>query len=142
MKKAFAITFAAALLIAALMTGCAKDQPPDDGTPSPEPLNGVFVGEYGKLTFNGDGNSIELNVNEKFARLSGIPEGESDGTYVFLFHNESWRRDMAEYFRVTINNKKYIFNNSFGKTDTDTIAFYSPSDSSKEFVFEKQGVKE
>ncbi len=142
MKKAFAITFAAALLIAALMTGCAKDRPPDDGTPSPEPLNGVFSGEYGELTFNGDGKSIELNVSGEFARLSGMTGGESAGTYVFLFHNESWRRDMAEYFRVTIDDKKYSFNNSVGKTDSDTLVFYLPSDSSKEFVFEKQGVKE
>ncbi len=140
MKKVF-MMICAAVLLAALLTGCGNDRPPDDDTSSPEPLNGVFSGEYGELTFNGDGKSIELNVNGEFSRLSGMPGGKSAGTYVFLFHNESLRRDKAEYFRVTIDDKKYSFNNSVGKTDSDTLVFYLPSDSSKEFVFEKQQTK-
>ena len=140
LKKLFDTLFAAVLL-AAVLTGCGKEQPPDDGSPSPEPLNGVFSGEYGELKFNGDGKTIELNVTDEFAELNKLPGREGSGTYVFMFDNGSWRYDLAEDLRITLDGKDHWFNNCVGKTDSDTVAFYLPYDSSKEFVFEKQGTE-
>ncbi len=120
------------------MAACADDRPPDDSSPSPEAHSGTFVNkDYGSLTFNGDGKSLDLNLTDSMSEITGIPAGEQNGTYVFLFHNESWRYDKAEYFRITVQNKNYRFRNTIGMTSTDTIAFYADSNSDKPAVFIK-----
>lgn len=137
MKKLLTI-ITAAVIITAILSACAKDRPPDDGSPSPEAHNGTFISEdYGSLTFNGDGNSLTLKLTEKMSEITGIPSGKQNGSYVFLFHNESWRYDKAEYFRITVQNKNYRFRNTIGMTSTDTIAFYADSNSDKPAVFTK-----
>ena len=127
-----------AVLLSVLLAGCfSDDSPPDDGTPAPSKLNGVFSSEYGTLEFNGDGRSIKVQINEEFAKLSGLPAGKSEGTYVFLFHNEEYRYDKAEYFRIMIGDQSYQFNNGFGKTGENVIAF-STTDGNSQVVFEKR----
>ena len=116
---------AAALLLALLLAACgAKDRPPDDGTPEPPALSGVYVSGDSALTFNGDGQSVTLEVSDALAAASGLPAGRHEGTYVFLFHNGSWRRDKAESFRITVDGESYLFRNGLGLTDEDTVAAY------------------
>ena len=89
------------LLLSCGLAACGgDDRPPSDNTPDPPVLKGVYSGEQGSLTFNGDRRSIVLNISAELAAASGLPEGESEGSYVFLFHNEEWRYDKAESFRI------------------------------------------
>ena len=100
-----------------------NDLPPDDGTPEPPALNGVYSSEYGTLTFDGDGKTILLNLTDKFAKKSELPSGETGGIYVFLFHNGRWRYDKAETFCITIGDERYSFQNATHVTDQNTVAF-------------------
>lgn len=115
------------LLMTVFLAGCfSKDQPPDDGTPQPPAHNGVFSSEYGTMTFQGDGKTVTLELSEEFAGKSGLPAGKTECSYVFLFHNESYRYDKAEYFRIIIGEKNYQFNNEFGTTSESVISFRLP----------------
>ena len=116
---------AAVMLLALLLAACgARDRPPDDGTPEPPALSGVYVSGDSALTFNGDGQSVTLDISDALAEGSGLPAGRHEGTYVFLFHNGSWRRDKAESLRITIDGQAYLFRNGLGLTDEDTVAAY------------------
>lgn len=127
------------LLLAFTLAACGgKDRPPDDGTPAPPALNGVFKGKQGSLTFSGDGRSIVLDLSGELAEASGLPEGESRGTFVFLFRNEEWRYDKAESFRVMIGDKSWQFRNAPGQTNEKTVAVYL-KDGSEPTVFRKEG---
>ena len=53
-------------------------------TPEPPAHDGIFVSSYGKMSFNGDGRTVVLEVNEEFSRLSGIPAAKTEAEYVFL----------------------------------------------------------
>lgn len=78
------IALAAAGLIIYLRMGYHRNDPPDPGTPEPDPHKGTFSCEYGSMTFSGDGKSIEITVSADLAGLTGLPEGDSKGTYTFL----------------------------------------------------------
>ena len=124
MKKRI-LALALCALPALLFAACgAQDRPPDDGTPEPPALNGVYVSGDSALTFNGDGQSVTLDVSDALAEGSGLPAGRHEGSYVFLFHNGSWRRDKAESFRITVDGESYLFRNGLGITDADTVAAY------------------
>lgn len=134
MKKT-AITaylLAAVLLLSVLFVSCsASDLPPSDGTPQPAAHDGVFTSEYGSFTFNGDGRSIVIDISDNLSDMSGLPSGIHEGSYVFLFHNEEWRYDKAEYFRIIIGDKSYQFGNNIGLTDENTVSvfFYDGNES-------------
>lgn len=129
MKKLYLIL----LLCAALfLGGCVTDLPPDDGTPAPPPFSGTFVyfaeeknSDHDTFTFNGDGRTIWLDLSEELAAKIGLPSGKQTGTYVFLFHNEEYRYDKAEYFRINVGEERYQFSVPVGQTDRDTVAFYT-----------------
>ena len=128
-----------ALLLALCLAACGgSDSPPEDGTPAPPALNGVFRAEQGSLTFSGDGRSILLQLSGELAEASGLPEGESRGSYVFLFRNEEWRYDKAESFRVMIGEKTWQFRNAPGQTGEKAVAVYLTEDS-EPIVFRKEG---
>ena len=113
-------------VIALLLTACrGQDLPPDDGTPEPPALEGEFASEFGSLRFYGDGRKITIDITAAFAEMTGLPEGKSEGTYVFIFRNEEYRRDKAEYFRIMLGDKTYVFDNSPGATNGNSIAFYA-----------------
>lgn len=138
-KRTGSLAVLLALLLSMLLAACGgSDRPPDDGTPEPPVLKGVYSGEEGSLTFNGDGQSIILNISGELAAASGLPEGESRGTYVFLFRNEKWRYDKAETFRVTIGDKSWQFRNSLGQTDEKTVAAFM-TDGGEAVAFRKEG---
>lgn len=87
------------LLAAAMLClgACAfSNRPPDPGTPTPAAHDGVFAAGEDSFQFNGDGKSISWQFAQPFPPLPA----QGSGTYVFLFHNESWRYDAAEKLRI------------------------------------------
>ncbi len=133
------LAFLLALLLLLGLPACSgSDRPPDDGTPAPPALKGVFKGEQGSFTFSGDGRSVTLDISAGLAKASGLPEGESSGTCVFLFRNEEWRYDKAESFRILIGDKSWQFRNAPGQTNETTLAVYL-TDGSEPVLFRKEG---
>lgn len=119
-------------------TACVHiDKPPDDGSPWPENLNGVYLSDFGKLSFNGDGTSVTFELTEDFADLICMPSEQIDGTYVFLFGNKSWRYDKAESFRLDCNEASFSFQNDFTKTCFERIVLTIPGAASESIVFER-----
>ena len=94
MKKVLIIVLALIALLAVGFAGYAyyvnsqrvilDNYPYEPDTPAPAPHDGTFVCDYGKMIFNGDGESITITVNDNFSELIGLPAGEYTGTYVFL----------------------------------------------------------
>ena len=78
--------FLAVLLLCIGCFGCTKPDniPYEPDTPAPAPHEGAFTSEHGSLRFNGDGESITIQFDGELAALTGLPEGEHTGTYVFL----------------------------------------------------------
>lgn len=128
------------LFLVLLATGCGgKDNPPEADTPEPAPLQGTYTGDYGNLVFNGDGRTIVLNLTEEFAQATGLPAGESEGEFVFLFQHGEWRYDLAETMEITVDGTTVSLQNVHGSTDESQIVLLSPEeDSSQEIVFEKE----
>ncbi len=120
----------ACALFLLLLTACGHsgDRPPDDGSPLPENLTGVFVLGDSSLTFNGDGKSVTLDLDRALAERMGLPAGKSEGGYAFLFHNESWRYDLAEALRITVGSTSQRYTAVPGSTDGKTVSFCLPDD--------------
>ena len=135
MKKM--ICFALLLVLALGVASCGRDLPPDDGTPEPEPLTGTFTSEYGTMTFHGDGESVKFDFSPEFAEAAGLPVGEQNGSYVFLFQHKEWRYDKAERFRITAAEASCDFINVFTLTDENTIALQSPIHGEDTILFKK-----
>ena len=78
-------------LIMMILLCCSCTGPDDNGnypyepdTPAPDPHEGVFISDWGMMTFNGDGESITITVGPELAELFELPQGEYSGKYVFL----------------------------------------------------------
>ena len=125
------------LCLLTLFCACAWDVPPGGDTPAPDPHNGRFVCEYGSITFDGDGIYAECDFTEEFAALTGLPAGKSEASYVFLFRNEKWRWDKAEYFRLTVDGKSVQFPNAVGVTSPECIAFRTDDGKTVKFIKEE-----
>ena len=87
-RKRFICILLSVLLILAL-SACGGGPKPENlpyepDTPAPPPLNGVFRSEGGSMTFNGDGKTLLLDLEPDFARRTGLPEGHSEGEFVFI----------------------------------------------------------
>ena len=108
--------------------GAGRDRPPENGSPVPENLTGVFVLGDSSLTFNGDGKSVTLDLDRDLAERMGLPAGKSEGGYAFLFHNESWRYDLAEALRITVGDTSQRYTTVPGSTDGKTVSFCLPDD--------------
>ena len=135
-RKKFLIILLMCILL--FCTACgAKDTPPDSSLPEPDPHNGVFTSEYGTMTFNGDGESITFDFTSEFAESTGLPGGEQNGSYVFLFQHKQWRYDKAERFRIAVSDVSYDFINDFTVTDGNTIALQSPLNGEETILFMK-----
>ena len=84
MKKDVLI-LAALLLLFSCLCGCVHENKPyDPGTPEPAAHDGLFTSEHGSLRFHGDGKTVTIDFDEYLARLTGLPAGEAEGSYVFL----------------------------------------------------------
>ena len=136
-KKIFALYVL--LLAVFLLAACgAKDAPPGSSLPEPAPHDGVFTSEYGTMIFNGDGESITFDFTPELVEATGLPDGEQNGSYVFLFQHGQWRYDKAERFRVSASEASYDFINDFTVTDENTIALQSPINGEKTILFKKE----
>ncbi len=85
-RRALCCILLAAAILAALC-GCVgkPDNPPyEPDTSPPPPLKGVFSSSGGTMTFNGDERTVVLDLEPGFAARTGLPEGHSEGTYVFI----------------------------------------------------------
>lgn len=84
------IIAAALILLTAFFPGCTgtvsrpDNYPYEPDTSAPDAHNGRFVSEHGSMTFNGDGKSVDIEIDAYLAGLTGLPEGESSAEYVFL----------------------------------------------------------
>ena len=134
-KKSLIIPLMCILLFCAACG--AKDDPPDSDLPEPDPHNGVFASEYGTMTFNGDGESVTFDFTPELQEATGLPGGEQNGSYVFLFQHGQWRYDKAERFRITASDASYDFINDFTETDENTIAIQSPLNGEENILFIK-----
>ena len=139
MKKTVVLIALANSLLLLLCACGGRNQPPDPGTPEPPAHDGVFTSEYGTMTFNGDGESITFDFVPEMAEITGLPEGEQRGSYVFLFQHGQWRYDKAERFRISASDESYDFINVFTVTDENTIAIQSPINGEETILFIKGG---
>ena len=137
MKKTV-VLIALAISLLLLLCACGgRDQPPDPGTPEPPAHDGVFTSEYGTMTYHGDGESITFDFTPELQEATGLPGGEQNGTYVFLFQHGQWRYDKAERFRISASDASYDFINDFTVTDENTIALQSPINGEETILFKK-----
>ncbi len=137
MKKTV-VLIALAISLLLLLCACGgRDQPPDPGTPEPPAHDGVFTSEYGTMTFHGDGECITFDFTPELQEATGLPGGEQNGTYVFLFQHGQWRYDKAERFRISASDASYDFINDFTVTDENTIALQSPINGEETILFKK-----
>ena len=137
MKKTVVLIELAISLLLLLCACGGRDQPPDPGTPEPPAHDGVFTSEYGTMTFHGDGESITFDFTPELQEATGLPGGEQNGTYVFLFQHGQWRYDKAERFRISASDASYDFINDFTVTDENTIALQSPINGEETILFKK-----
>ena len=125
------------LVLMPALAGCGGDPPPDNGTKEPPALNGTYLCEgLGYLSFNGDGRTIKTEITGP-SLIAGLPEGENEGTYVFLFRNEEWRYDLAETLRITVGEKSYEAANVHGVTNEKQIALLKENGEVALFVKEE-----
>ena len=112
MKK---LTGALVIMCTALcVSGCSGtnpnpgNMPYEPDTPAPDPHDGVFESEHGTMTFNGDGETVIIDFDAELSEKTGLPEGEQEGTYVFLSGNlppngsVDVRYDVAHEVSITI----------------------------------------
>ena len=129
------------LLLAVLFAACNGDSntPPDPGTPEPEPLNGAYLSPEGTLIFNGDGESVILkDISSVLADATGLPLGESEGTYAFTFHGGLWRYDVAETLNITVGEQTCSLMNMPGETGESVVSVVSPLQKGKSLRFVRQ----
>lgn len=96
------------LIFSLLLCGCRKhnDGPPDPGTPEPSPLAGVFVSEHGSFTFDGDGKTVLVDLDDELNAY--IP----DGTMEYFFKWGSFglcRYDVASDLQLSMDGRQYDF---------------------------------
>ena len=139
MKRfALIMAFCASLL---LLCSCgAHDKPPENGTPEPSPLSGDYAGEYGELSFNGDGRSISFELEHGFAEAAGLPDS-GDGEYCFTFGHKEYRYDLAERIEITCGGDTALISNKHGETCEDVIVLLHP-ESFEEVRFERGALNE
>ena len=79
------LALTAAMLLSSGCSGAGSgNYPKEPDTPEPPAHEGTFRSEHGSMRFPGDGESIVICFDKELAELSGLPEGECEGTYVFL----------------------------------------------------------
>lgn len=128
MKKGILLLLAALLLC----TGCSQigskpdNYPYEPDTPPPEAHEGVFTSEHGTMTFSGDGESVVIDFDEELAELTGLPQGECEGTYVFLSgdlppHGSfPVRYDIAHEMQITVDGESIVIDMGLAAEDGKT----------------------
>lgn len=118
----------------------SNDKPPDPGTPVPPPHSGTFVGEYGCLTFNGDGETVHINLNDALLEVLGNPPNDVDYTYYFKWYNFGpCRYDVAPDLGLYHQDSQTSLDFSlYGNVTETCITFSHPTLNQVKVKFEKQ----
>lgn len=107
-------------LVLASACGCFSS-PPGPDTEKPDPLEGVFVCDKDTLRFGGEGRGITWH----FSKAPSPLENKGQGIYVFLFHNEEYRYDAAETFRLRdTQGREHTFLLSSGSASADKLTLH------------------
>ena len=86
--------------------GISHDGPPKGKGPEPEPLSGVFTGDLGKMTFNGDGSTVVVSLTGEAAAL--CQEGAM--AYAFTYGARGLcRYDVADRLVLSKDGRNYLF---------------------------------
>ena len=97
---------AAAVLLCCFSCGVHRDYPPELDTPEPDPLNGIFKGDAGIMTFNGDGKTVVVEFVGEAA--SKCPNGTLE--YAFTWGSRGLvRYDVADRLTLSLNDEHYYF---------------------------------
>lgn len=64
--------------------GGLDNYPYEPDTPEPDPHDGLFTSEHGTLLFNGDGETVEMDIDDELSGLIGLPAGRYKAEYCFL----------------------------------------------------------
>ncbi len=126
MKKLLMVIVTALVLFS--LIGCQKheNKPYEPDSPAPDPHTGVFSCEYGRMEFNGDGKTVICDFTEELARLTGLPQGKTEGTYVFLSGNlpphgsVDVRYDVAHELKLTLNGSSTVVELGIASSDGKT----------------------
>ena len=96
------------LVFSLLLCGGQKhnDGPPDPGTPEPAPLTGEFVSEHGSFTFDGDGKTVYVDLDDELG--AHIPDGIME--YFFKWGSFGLcRYDVASNLMLGMEGRQYDF---------------------------------
>ncbi len=125
MKKTILFLFAALLCLC--LCACAHENVPyEPDTPLPPAHSGTFVSEHGTMTFSGDGESVVIDFDAYLAELTGLPEGEHAGTYVFLSGelppngSVPVRYDAAHELKLTVDGQSVVIGMGLAAADGKT----------------------
>ena len=122
MKKKVIIGIIAIVLLAIALivynashSGESLDNYPyEPDTPAPQPHDGNFVSEHGRMAFNGDGETVIIDFDAELAELTGLPEGEQSASYAFLsgdlppHGSMEIRYDVAHELRITLGDNSVV----------------------------------
>ncbi len=113
--KNLMILCAIVLLCSACTTpGNGGNKPYEPDRPAPDLHEGNFVSEHGSMRFNGDGKTVILDFDEELSRLSGLPCGKQNASYVFLSGDlppngsVDVRYDIAHELKITLGEQSVI----------------------------------
>lgn len=121
MKKPLTLMVVALSLIIVSCGTPTYDGPPWPDTPDPDPLSGVYSGDYGTLTFSGDGNTVTADFSGTAEEI--IADGEYG--YVFLWNSGGEvRYDIATDFRLYRGEDYWLFSTYGGLPEKFTIRYY------------------
>ncbi len=103
-------------LACALLCGCASEgnAPYEPDGPAPAAHGGRFASEHGSMSFSGDGESVTVDFDAYLSELTSLPEGEHEGSYVFLSGDlppngsVPVRYDAAHEIKITVDGKSAV----------------------------------
>ncbi len=151
------LIFALFVLMSLFLSACVQNNtldnyPLEPDGPAPDPHDGVYVSEYGSLIFNGDNESITVQIGKELTQLFELEEGEYEGSYVFLSGNLPphgsfpIRYDAAHELQIDLDNNGTQYSKVFdigvasedGKSGTVGLNTVSPE--RIPFLFNDEGV--
>ena len=134
------------IIICLLFAGCSPksyDGPPDPGTPEPPFHDGIFMSEYGTMTFDGDGETVYIDFSPEYLEVLDNPPNEETYSYVFTWYSfGKCRYDVATEFKLyndasdtSLNFSLYLEGEG---TTKDRIAFSYPTPDVQNIVFQRK----
>ena len=100
--------------------------PYEPDTPAPAAHDGTFVSEHGSMRFTGNDETVVIEFDKELAALTGLPQGEKKGTYVFLSGNLPpngsfpVRYDIAHEMQIKVGGKSAVIDMGIASEDGKT----------------------